>query len=148
MIRVYAFTSRQRYLSHPSPQKRQQGMSLLELLVAVFIFAVAAGGLFKVIGENSRHTEQLELRFFAQLAANNALIELQLLPQWPSLGKRTDRVDLGGRRFSISRNVEATDNALIRKVTINTGLADSNTDRLSAATQPLAELQAFMGPTP
>ncbi|MFT6913738.1 MAG: general secretion pathway protein I [Motiliproteus sp.] len=119
----------------------QRGMSLLELLVAVFIFAVAAGALFKVIGENSRHTQQLELRFFAQLAANNALIELQLQPQWPDLGKHSQEVDLAGRRFNLTRAVEETDNDLIRKVILSASILDTNL-------QPLAELQAFMGPTP
>ncbi|MEH6822970.1 MAG: type II secretion system minor pseudopilin GspI [Motiliproteus sp.] len=127
-----------------NPPCRQQGMSLLELLVAVFIFAVAAGGMFKVIGENSRHTEQLELRFFAQLAANNALIELQLQPQWPSLGKDTHEVDLGGRRFSLSRRVETTDNKLVRKITLNAAIESGD----GTQQPPLAELQAFMGPTP
>lgn len=122
----------------------QQGMSLLELLVAVFIFAVAAGGLFKIIGENSRHTEQLELRFFAQLAAHNALIELQLQPQWPGLGKNSHKADQGGRGFILNRTVETTDNKLIRKITVRASL-DS---RASEAPPVLAELQAFMGPTP
>lgn len=122
----------------------QQGMSLLELLVAVFIFAVAAGGLFKIIGENSRHTEQLELRFFAQLAVNNALIELQLQPQWPGLGNNSHKVELAGRRFSLSREVEATDNNLIRKITLSASIEDNGTETPAI----LAELQAFMGPTP
>ncbi|MFT5719912.1 MAG: general secretion pathway protein I [Motiliproteus sp.] len=131
--------------SRPAPCRcLQRGMSLLELLVAVFIFAVAAGGLFKVIGENSRHTQQLELRFFAQLAANNALIELQLQPRWPDLGKHSQQVDLGGRRFSLTHLVEETDNKLIRKVRLRASSAST----LDAKPQPLAELEAFMGPTP
>ncbi|MEH6470373.1 MAG: type II secretion system minor pseudopilin GspI [Halopseudomonas sp.] len=122
----------------PLNNVQQRGMSLLELLVAVFIFAVAAGGMFKVIGENSRHTEQLELRFFAQLVANNALIELQLQPAWPGLGNNSDKIELGGRSFKLLRTVVTTDNKLIRKVSVSVEQQDNR----------LAELQAFMGPTP
>ncbi len=118
-------------------RSNQTGMSLLELLAATFIFAIAAGGMFKIIGENSRHTAQLELRYFAQLAANNALIELHLQKSWPPLGSHQQQSSQGGREFEVTRKVEATDNKFIRKVSLSAGLED----------QPdLVELHAFVGP--
>ncbi|SEJ46522.1 general secretion pathway protein I [Azotobacter beijerinckii] len=118
---------------------RQHGLTLLELLVALSIFALAAGALLKIVGEHGRHAGQLELRYFAQLAAQNHLASLHLQPAWPALGKRTRKVELAGHRFTLTEQVEGTDNPDIRRVTART---TGDGDRL------LSELQAFMGATP
>jgi len=124
-----------------SGARRQSGVTLLELLVALFIFALSAGALLKIVGEHARHAEQLETRYFAELAAHNHLAELHLLPTWPALGKRSQEVELGGRAFTLTDQVETTDNQLIRRVIVRARL---DPDGGSV----LGELQAFMGPTP
>ena len=118
---------------------RQHGLTLLEVLVALSIFALAAGALLKIVGEHGRHAGQLELRYFAQLAAQNHLANLHLQPAWPATGKRTRKVALAGYRFTLTEQVEGTDNPDIRRVTTRTTGDDG---RL------LSELQAFMGATP
>ncbi|GAB3375872.1 type II secretion system minor pseudopilin GspI [Azotobacter armeniacus] len=118
-------------------KSQQRGVTLLELLVALSIFALSAGALLKIVGEHGRHAGQLEIRYFAQLAAQNHLANLHLRPSWPALGKRTQEVDLAGHRFTLTEKVEKTDNPLIRRVTAR--MTNDND-------QVLTELQAFMGP--
>lgn len=133
---------------YPLPSRcgsRQQGVTLLELLVALFIFALAAGTLLKIVGEHARHAEQLESRYFAELAAHNHLATLQLLPAWPAIGQRKQRVELAGRHYLLLERVETTDTPLIRKVTVD---ASQEIEGVDAAAPLLAQLQAFMGPTP
>jgi len=118
---------------------RQQGVTLLELLVALAIFALSASALLRILGEHGRHAGVLETRYFAQLAAHNHLAELHLQPIWPAEGRRTRQVELGGHAYSLTELVEHTDDADIRRVTI----------RMSGESgQLLSELQAFMGSPP
>lgn len=123
----------------PSPPCHQRGMSLLELLVAVAVFAVAAGGLFKVLGESARHTQALESRYFAQQVAHNQLVSLHLQPQWPGVGRSSGKVEFAGREFHWHQVVTATEDSAIRKVALSAGLDKE---------APLAELLAFMGEQP
>jgi general secretion pathway protein I len=120
-------------------------VTLLELLVALFIFALAAGGLLKIVGEHGRHAGQLEARYFAQLAAHNHLAELHLQPAWPALGTRTRRVELAGRTFVLIEQVDKTDNPQVRQVTARVVGEEKGEDDEGPV---LGELQAFMGPTP
>lgn len=118
---------------------RQGGMTLLEVMVALFLFAVAVGGLLKAMGESARHAERLENRYFAQQVAQNRLVTLQLQPRWPAIGVRTGTADLGGRHYRWQQRVETTPDTRIRRVTVRVGSTDRDT---------LVERAAFMGETP
>lgn len=115
----------------------QRGFTLLELLVALAIFALSAGALLKTLGEQGRNAGQLEARYFAQLAARNQLSRLHLQPAWPDLGERDHDIELAGRRFALTQSVRKTDSPSIRRVTLSVS---------GDAGQILAELEAFMGP--
>lgn len=121
--------------------RKQVGVTLLELLVALFIFALSAGALLKIVGEHGRHVAQLEARYFAQVAAHNHLARLHLEKQWPSLGKRGESLELAGHPFYRVELVETTDNELIRRVSSRVHESDEDGPILG-------ELQAFMGPEP
>lgn len=51
----------------------QHGFTLLEVLVATFIFAVAVSAMLKVLGESAKTLHQVELKQFATLTAHNQL---------------------------------------------------------------------------
>ncbi|WP_207062851.1 type II secretion system minor pseudopilin GspI [Motiliproteus sp. SC1-56] len=121
--------------------RAERGVTLLELLVALFIFSLAAGALLKVVGEQGRHAEALEVRYFAELLAHNHLVALHLQPAWPALGERSEILEMAGRSFRVIEQVEKTDTPTVRRVTARVRLAEGSASVLS-------ELQAFMGPTP
>ncbi|SIR02263.1 type II secretion system minor pseudopilin GspI [Marinobacterium stanieri] len=124
---------------------RQRGVTLLELLVALFIFAVAVGALLKVLGEQARIVETLEQRYFAQLVAHNHLAELRLQQTWPALGQRNQKRSLAGLDLRLVEDVTETDDPALRRVATRVYSADAD---LSNESPPLAEIQAFMGATP
>lgn len=85
---------------------RQQGFSLVEIMVALTVFAVAALALVNA-SQNAvtqlLHTEQ---RFFAGLAAHNQMVELQLSESVDdSEGSREN----GGYRFDWTLDVIETE---------------------------------------
>lgn len=86
--------------------RRQRGFSLVEIMVALTVFAVAALALVKA-SQNAvsqlLHTEQ---RFFAGLAAHNQMVELQLSERVDDTeGSREN----GGYRFDWTLDVTETE---------------------------------------
>ncbi|NVK44511.1 MAG: type II secretion system minor pseudopilin GspI [Oceanospirillaceae bacterium] len=117
----------------------ERGFSLLEMLVALAIFALAAGALLYAISEQARNASELEARYFAQLGARNELALLHLQPAWPALGERRRPIEVGAHHFSLEQVVAASDTPGIRRVTLR---VRDNDERI------LAQLQAFMRPMP
>ena len=68
------------------------GFTLLEVMVALAIIAIALGALIKGGGDNASHTAYLKNKTLAQWVAMNKVAELQLKAKWPDLG--TDRGDM------------------------------------------------------
>lgn len=55
-------------------KKNETGFTLLEIIVAMFIFSFAVVALLQLMGDGARTTSYLEEKFFAQLSAHNQLV--------------------------------------------------------------------------
>ncbi len=60
-----------------------KGMTLLEVMVALAIFALAALALLQSLGQLSRGPAQLTERAWAGWVADNLMVELHLAKSWP-----------------------------------------------------------------
>ncbi|QBC03375.1 type II secretion system minor pseudopilin GspI [Enterobacter cloacae] len=60
-----------------------QGMTLLEVMVALVILGTAGLALMKSSSEQLRHLDALEQKQFAAWVAENQLTQLRLLRVWP-----------------------------------------------------------------
>ena len=67
--------------SHPEAfRRRLKGFSLLEILVAFAIMAIALGMLYRVMGNNARQTGQLTSQERAMTLAQSLLAAYQIVP--------------------------------------------------------------------
>lgn len=121
-----------------SPRARQDGFTLVELLVALAIFSVTAVALLKLQGENARLTTAVEEKFLAGIIAENQLVEVLTRPNPPDLGIRQGEAAMAGRQWRWTQTVSATPGALMLRIDIDAGLAD--------AKQVLAARTAFRPP--
>lgn len=75
-------------------QQRQRGMTLLEVVVALMIFAVGCMAIIKATGQQVRSLGELEARNVALWVADNQLAILQLDVAPPALAWRAGTTDM------------------------------------------------------
>jgi len=89
----------------------RSGFTLIEMLVALAVFSLAALALLNLSAENTRSASRVETRTLGGLVAENLAVETTIAPGL-SPGESVGQVDLAGRRWLWERTV------------VNTGVAD------------------------
>ena len=81
--------------------KHHKGMTLLEVMVALIIFATAALAITKSLGQLMSNMPILEERTYAQWVADNVLVDARLASEqsFPDVGKREGDVEMAGKRW-------------------------------------------------
>ena len=85
----------------------EAGFSLIELLVALAVFAIAALTLLRMEGASIGRTADLDQRFLREVVAQNLAAEILTDPRPPALGTASGTVENMGRRFRWTRRVTA-----------------------------------------
>ncbi|WP_084733196.1 type II secretion system minor pseudopilin GspI [Sphingobium chungbukense] len=94
----------------------QRGFTLLEMLVALAVFSLAALALVRLQGVTLHTAADLDSKAMGQIVARNLMVELRTDPAPPSLGSEEGEVDNGGRRWHWTRQVKATDDKRLLQV--------------------------------
>ncbi|MEE4301247.1 MAG: type II secretion system minor pseudopilin GspI [Pseudomonadales bacterium] len=99
------------------------GFTLIEIMVAVGVFAVVSIAVYGRIGEILRQSQRLETRTLATWVAQNRLASLSLEfrgAQEPvPTGRRTDLVTLGGRSWRVAVEIESTSDPNLRRIDVS-----------------------------
>lgn len=98
--------------------RSQSGFTLIEMLVALAVFSLAALALLRFQGVTLSTTADLDQKLMGQIVAHNMAVELLSDPIPPSLGEQDGMVENGGRRWRWTRDAEITDDPRIMKVDI------------------------------
>lgn len=112
------------------------GFTLLEVLIALAVFGLAAMALLNLAGENTRSAARVEARIWGGVAADNLAVEATLAPVLAE-GVTTGAVRLAGREWRWTRTVAATPAREIQKVDI----------RVSGDEGPVADRTVFRSRT-
>lgn len=82
---------------------REAGFTLIEMMVALAVFSLAALSLLKLEGATLSSTHELDRRTMAQIVARNLAAETLTDPTPPSLGKADGAEINGGSRWNWTR---------------------------------------------
>ena len=120
---------------HPCRRHPHAGFTLLEMLIAVAVFALVVLALLNLVGESTRTAVMVEERVLAGIVAGNRAVEAAIEPA-ANLSALTAGVEqLGGREWRWTRQLAPTDDPALLRIAIDVHPADS--DRIAA------ELMAF-----
>lgn len=114
------------------------GFTLLEVMVALAILAIALTALMKSASENAVNTAYLRDKTFASIVAANKASEMFLAKVWPSTGNSNGIVEMANDKWQWNMTIENTEDTLVRRMIISV-------NRVQDPKQTLYTLTSFIG---
>ncbi len=99
-----------------------RGFTLLEVMVALAIFAVASVSLLSAQEAQIRTDSKLADKTLAHWAALNRLAELQLQGNFPDIGQGESPARMGDRDWVVTTKIEGTPSPDVRRVILSVAL--------------------------
>ena len=99
--------------------RRRRGFTLIEVLVALAIVAVALLAGLRAVGAMAQSAAELKLRLLAQVAAENRIAELRAARAFPAVGSRTVSCPQGRMPFECVEQTLVTPNPLFRRIEVS-----------------------------
>lgn len=115
------------------------GFTLVEILVALAVLAIALTAAAHSLGAAVDTTVALRERMLARWVAEDRLTELELKSEWPALDTKEGDATMGGRRFHWAQETGVTPVTRLRRVEVSV--------MLPGVKVPLVRLTGFVEQT-
>lgn len=110
-------------------RQSEAGFTLIEMLVALAIFSLAALALLRLGGATATNSARLQDQAIAQIVARNLAVETLSDPEPPPFGTTIGQAVNGGRRWAWTRTVGRSPEARIQQIEIGVAPADGGPGR-------------------
>ncbi len=105
-------------MNHFKNNFKNKGFTLLEVLVALVILAIALAAVIKVGIENTENIRYLRDKTLAHWVAMNVLTEIQIMEKWPRLGKQEGTAMMAEREWFWQMKISETGEKELRRLDI------------------------------
>ncbi|MEY2994556.1 MAG: hypothetical protein RL357_1491 [Pseudomonadota bacterium] len=116
-------------------KRRANGFTLIEVLVALSIVAIALMAGFKATASLSQNAARQDQSLLAQMCAENTLIELRLRRQLPGIGNAEKACQQGQMTFQVTTSVLPTPNPNFLRLDV----------RVNLQGDPIAQVSTILG---
>lgn len=100
-------------------RKKVNGFTLVEMLLALAIFAYASASILNVVSQSASNIGLLQQMTFASWVAQNRLTELQVETTWPPKQNHKGEAEMAGLKWFWRQQVVETADPRMRAVTVS-----------------------------
>lgn len=131
MINRYKCADRVRQRAVDKP-RNFIGFTLIEIMLAMAIFAIAGVAILGVTDTNTRNLSYLETKIMADWVASNQLVEASLQTSWPPKNNKKGKVELAGLTWFWQQKVIETTDKNMRALEIEVRLNEKEESPLTS----------------
>ncbi|KMQ80957.1 General secretion pathway protein I [Candidatus Burkholderia pumila] len=99
-------------------KKQQRGFTMIEVLVALAIIAVALAASLRAVASLATSEADLHRRLLAGWSADNELAQLRLSNEFPNIGEKSFDCSQGNLKLVCQQRTTQTPNPIFRRVEI------------------------------
>ncbi|NKF23139.1 type II secretion system minor pseudopilin GspI [Solimonas marina] len=127
-----------------SARLRTRGFTLIEMLVAVAVVAIAMGAIIAGMGRYAANAAYLREKTVALWVAHNQLTELEMQKAWPDVGTTNGENDMAGVTWKWRVTIQKTQDEHLRRVDIVVAQPARDGKTPDPDKEPLVKLSSFL----
>jgi len=124
-----------------SQPSKQHGFTLIEVMLAMAVFAIAGIALLSAASNNARNIGYLESKMFANWVASNQLVAASLDTKWPPKNNLKGDVELAGRTWFWQQKVIKTNDKDMRAIVMEIRLNEDDELAVSSLTTYVSKVE-------
>jgi general secretion pathway protein I len=121
---------------------KHRGMTLLEVMVALVIFALTGTAVMKAATEHLSGVGQIEEITFATWVANNRLTQVHLATTWPPKNNQKGSEDMADRTWYWQQQVMKTNDKDMLSIVVSVSLEEQFDQSITSVTSFVAKAKA------
>ncbi len=120
-------------------RQRLRGFTLLEVLIALAVLALAMGAVIKATSDYTSNQSYLRDRTMAMWVARNVLVQHQVEGEWLSVGEVKGTQEMGDQEWRWLTRISQTEESELRRLDVEVYPVDSDDDE-----NPVSVLSGFL----